>query len=516
MPPCPNALRAAVLLPLGLVSLGILGGCEVGPTYAPPIVNAPAAWETLPKVPSRTVPEEAAPDWWRTFRDPQMTALIEQLAAQNLDLMAATERVIQGRAQRQVVASRGLPRIDGQSLDFYNRTSRNGIGTLFTPAPDSPREFPFFQEGLQMSWELDLFGRVRRAVEAQDANTLAAVENRNGIALAAAAELAQGYLELRGIQARIAVAQRNLRLSRENIALVEQRFANGAANTLDRAQARSQEAMIEQLLPSLRTQEAALINLIGMLLGQAPRALEAALRPPKALPRLPRRVAVGLPATLLGRRPDTREAEARLRAAVAETGAAVAEFYPDIDLIGTLNVQSLRLADLFTLPSRAFNVGADISIPIFEGGRLRGNLALRESRQREAAIAFQRTVLRAWQETDNALTAYAEAQRRAVALVRAVAQNEIALGAARQRYVEGLVDFLNVNTTHAQLLQSQNELADSHTQIATSLVTLYRALGGGWVQFAQGGARPRPPAEPDVTPSQVPAMPDRAEGVPGD
>ncbi|MBE7198492.1 MAG: efflux transporter outer membrane subunit [Parafilimonas terrae] len=457
-----------------------LAGCQVGPTFEPPVVAAPAAWGPTPKAPSRPIPEESDPDWWQAFRDPLLTDLIERLAAQNLDLKAATERVVQGAAQREVVASRGLPHIEGQSIDFYNRTSRNSFSTLFQPAPGAPQEFPYYQQGLQMSWELDLFGRVRRAVEAQDANTLAAVENRNGVALAAMAELAQSYVQVRGVQARIAVAQRNLVLARENIALVETRFANGAANNLDRAQARSQEAMIEQTLPPLRTQEASMINTVGFLLGEAPRALEGALRPPKALPRLPRSVAVGLPMTLLRRRPDIREAEARLRAAVAETGAAEAEFYPDIDLLGTINVQSLRLSDLFTLPSRAFNVGPNISIPIFEGGRLRGNLALRESQQREAAIAFQRTVLRAWQETDNALTAYAETQRRALALIRAVEQNQIALQAARQRYVEGLVDFLNVNTTHAQLLQSQNELADSHTQAATALVTLYRALGGGW------------------------------------
>lgn len=471
-----------------LLSAAWLAACQVGQDFEPPSVAAAPAWGPTARAPSRAVADEADPDWWRALGDPQLTALITRLADQNLDLKAATERVVQNAAQRQVIASRALPNIEGQSIDFYNRPSQNGISSVFQLQPNAPQEFPLYQQGLQLSWELDLFGRVRRAVEAQDATTLASVESRNGVALAALAEMAQSYVQLRGVQARIAVAQRNLVLAREDIALVDQRLANGVGTTLDRAQAAAQEAMIEQTLPPLRTQQAALINTIGFLLGEAPRALETELQRPKALPRLPRTVAVGLPATLLRRRPDVREAEARLHAAVAEAGAAEAQFYPDINLIGTVNVQSLRLSELFMLPSRAFTIGPDISIPIFEGGRLRANLALRESHQREAAVTFQRTVLRAWQETDNALTAYAESQRRTLALIRAVAQNETALTAARQRYAEGLVDFLSVNTTHSQLLRSQNELADSHTQTATSLVTLYRALGGGW-QLASTGSK---------------------------
>jgi NodT family efflux transporter outer membrane factor (OMF) lipoprotein len=195
---------------------------------------------------------------------------------------------------------------------------------------------------------------------------------------------------------------------------------------------------------------------------------------------VPRRVPVGLPGTLVRRRPDVREAEARLHEATAQTGVAVANFYPDVTLNGAAGVESLHLSNLFSPASAAFSVGPDVSIPIFEGGRLRGALALRESQQREAAITFQKTVLRAWQEVDDALTAYAEAQHKRADIARAVVQNQAALQAARQRYSEGALDFLNVNSALGQLLQSENDLADSDTQIATDLVNLYRALGGGW------------------------------------
>jgi NodT family efflux transporter outer membrane factor (OMF) lipoprotein len=198
------------------------------------------------------------------------------------------------------------------------------------------------------------------------------------------------------------------------------------------------------------------------------------------IPRVPRRVAIGLPGTLVRRRPDVREAEARLHEATAQTGVAVANFYPDVTLNGNIDVESLHLSNLFNLTSTAFAVGPSISIPIFEGGRLRGTLELRESKQREAAIFFQKTVLQAWREVDDALTAYRESQRRRVDVAQSVTENQTALQAAKQRYTEGAIDFLNVIAAQAQLLQSENDLADSDTQIATNLVNLYRALGGGW------------------------------------
>jgi NodT family efflux transporter outer membrane factor (OMF) lipoprotein len=346
--------------------------------------------------------------------------------------------------------------------------------------PGASVEYALFREGLTSSWQLDLFGRVRRAVEAADASALAAVENRHGVALAAVAELAQSYMQLRGTQQRIEITKRNLRLVEENVELVNQRFANGTATTLEVAQARAQRATIAATLPPLRSQVAELINAIGLLLGDAPRALEAELKPAQMIPRVPRKVPVGLPGTLVRRRPDVREAEARLHEATAQTGVAVANFYPDVTLNGTAGVESFQLSNLFTPNSVIFAVGPSISIPIFEGGRLLGTLELRESQQREAAISFQKTVLRAWKEVDDALTDYREAQRRRADVAQSVTENRAALQAARQRYTEGAIDFLNVITAQAQLLQSENDLADSDTRIATDLVNLYRALGGGW------------------------------------
>jgi len=463
--------------------LGIgLTGCIVGPDYqALEVKEAPRRpGPDDGGVASRTVEGAVDITWWKSFRDSELTLLVERLAAQNLDLKTAAERVIQSVAQRQVAYSQGLPHIEGQSLSTYNRVSPNGPISEFVPAPGSTLDYAHFQDGLTSSWQLDLFGRVRRAVEAADANALAAVENRHGVALAAVAELAQSYMQLRGTQNRLGIAKRNLRLAEENVELVNTRFRNGVATTLDMAQAKAQQATIAATQPPLRAREAELINAIGLLLGEAPRALEAQLHRSRIIPRVPPKVPVGLPGTIVRRRPDIREAEARLHQATAQTGVAVANFYPDVTLNGAVNLDSLHVSNLFTPASTAFEVGPSISIPIFEGGRLRGALALSESRQREAAVFFQETVLRAWKEVDDALTDYREAQRRRVDVARSVTENQAALQAARQRYSEGAIDFLNVITAQAQLLQSENDLADSDTQVATDLVNLYRALGGGW------------------------------------
>lgn len=488
-----------VVARLSGLMLGLeLSGCTVGPDYVKPEMEEPSrllAARNGESMASRTVEGAVDLAWWQSFRDNQLSSLVERLVAQNLDLKTAAERVVQSVAQRRVAASQGLPHVGAQSASVYKQVSLNGEVSLFEPVPGAGRDYGLFQDGFTSSWQLDLFGRVRRAVEAADANTLAAVENRHGVALTAVAELAQSYMQLRGTQDRLAIARRNLRLAEENVGLVNARVSYGVATTLDLAQAKAQQATIAATLPPLRTQEVELINAIGLLLGDGPRALETELHRSKALPRVPRKVPVGLPGTIVRRRPDVREAEAKLHEATALTGVAVANFYPDVTLNGTAGLESLHLENLFNLTSAAFVVGPSVSIPIFQGGQLRGNLALRKSRQREAAILFQKTVLRAWTEVDNALTAYREAQKRRASVARSVTENKAALEAARQRYTEGAIDFLNVIAAQAQLLQSQNDLADSDTQIAVDLVDLYRALGGGWevADVAYRGADPAPP-----------------------
>ena len=481
---------------LAVTMAAALAGCTVGPDFHRPDDDAPKTWWSRPTDKLASMPTFGGTvdvAWWTRFHDAELSSLVDRLARQNLDLQAAAERIEQGRAQRRIAASQGLPTLDANGLYNRVRSSPPVLNALVVPAPGAPIQFDLFQDDLSSSWEIDLFGRVRRAVEVQRANTAAAVEARHAIALMAIADLAQDYMQLRGTQATEAITQASLTDAERNVALVRNQFANGTSTTLDIANAETQRATIASNLPSLHAAEASLVNAIGSLLAEPPRALQPELGP-AAQPPVPPTVPIGLPAELARRRPDMREAEARLHAATAETGVAIADFYPDVRLTGQIGTQALQFPQAFNLYSGYFMVGPTIDVPLFEGGRLRATLRLRRSQQREAAISYHNTVLQAWQDVDNALTAYAEAQHRRDSVAEAVRQSALALDAARQRYQQGAVDFLNVLSAQTMLLQNQSTLANSDTQIETDLVALYRALGGGWEIADKTETAPVPPA----------------------
>ena len=459
----------------------LLAGCTVGPNFETPNVDSPAAYGAEPAdVPGRTYGGEVDTRWWTSFRDPELSSLVDRLGKQNLDLQTAAERIQQARAQRDVAASQGLPHIDATPKYTRERESPNGITGLVEPAPGAPLEFNLFQPMLSAGWELDLFGRVRRAVEAAGAQAQSAIEARRGIALSAIAELAQDYMQLRQLQREEAFVRDNLALSDKRVALVRNRFANGVATTLDIAQAEAQASTIAQNLPTLRSQEAQMINAIGLLLAEPPRSLADELAKPAPQPPIAPQVPIGLPGELMRRRPDIRQAEADLHAATAQTGVAVASFYPDISLSGSFGFESLKTSTLFDWASRAFMGGASVDLPIFEGGRLKGTLRLRKSQQGEAAIIYRKTVLQAWHDVDNALTAYAEAQHARADTQATVQADARALKAAEQQYREGVATFIDVIAAQSALLQAQDALARDNAQAEIDLVALYKALGGGW------------------------------------
>ena len=468
---------SAALLGAGLA----LAGCTVGPNFTSPKTPAPPAFGAEPAdVASRTYGGAVDAAWWTSFGNAELTSLTERLARQNLDLKAAAERIVQARAERRVTASQGLPHLELQGYAENLRASPEGLLKTLQPAPGAPGQFEIYQDQAQASWEIDLFGRVRRAVEAQSANVTVQTEARHALALSALAELAQDYLQLRGLQVREAVIQHNLDLTHRREALVRDRFANGVATNLDVAQADAQAASIAEDLPTLHTEEARLTNALALLLAEPPRALEAELKPAGTLPARPPAVPVGLPSELLRRRPDVREAEARLHVATAQTGVAVADFFPQVSLSGSFGTQSLSTSNLFTYGARSFMAGPSITVPLFEGGRLKGELDLRKSEQREAALAYQQAVLQAWHDVDNALTAYAEGQHRRADTLTAVRSNQVALLTAEQRYSQGADTFLDVIAAQGAVLQTQDALAQVEAQLDVDLVTLYRALGGGW------------------------------------
>ena len=286
-----------------------------------------------------------------------------------------------------------------------------------------------------------------------------------------------------GTKRTLAVIRENLDVSRHSLRLSQMRFNDGVATHLDVAQAAAQVASIEARLPSLEERQAQLINALSLLVAEPPRSLQNQLLHPVPLPQTAQRFAMGLPSELAERRPDIRQAQAQLHASTASIGVAKANFYPSIRLSGSAGFQSLQLSDFGNWSSRRFAIGPQLSLPIFEGGRLSGVLKLREAQQQEAALQYQQVVLRAWHEIDDVLRQYNANQLRRERLDEAVRQSRVALETAQHQYVEGAVDFLNVLTVQGALLASEEQWIDSSAAVSQALVGLYKALGGGWQAF---------------------------------
>ena len=297
--------------------------------------------------------------------------------------------------------------------------------------------------------------------------------------MTALAEIARDYVQLRGVQRTIQITRENLASAQQSARLTRERQRAGLTTDLDVANAEGQVASNAASLPPLEQQQAQLVNAIGLLLGAPPRALAADLLPVQMVPPVPPRVPVGLPSELARRRPDIRQAEAQLHAATADIGVAEADFYPRITLAGSFAFQSLQLRDLADWAARTYSFGPSISLPIFDGYRRKGTLELRKQQQQEAAIAYQKAVLQAFTEVDDALTAYQAEQRRNAQLQEAVKQNRLALNLAQQRYRQGISDFLEVLTAQRSLFAAEEQLARSTATVSTNLVQLYKALGGG-------------------------------------
>jgi NodT family efflux transporter outer membrane factor (OMF) lipoprotein len=437
-------------------------------------------------------------DWWALFHDPILTGLERRVAAENLDVKTAGIRFTESRAQLGIARAAQFPTLNGNVSYTREDASQNGLFAVIPSAAGATgangaagnsaggvqgqglSAFDLYQGGFDASWEVDLWGAVRRSVESASATSEAANEATRSVLLSSLAEVARDYIRLRGTQTELAIARENVRTARQSLDLTQQRAAGGVTTDLDVANASAQLRSTLAQIPSLEQQEAETINALSLLLGQPPNALRAELATAKPVPPVPPRVPVGLPSELARRRPDIRQAEAQLHAATADIGVAQANFYPSLNLTGSVGLQSLRFSQAFNLNSKQYAVGPGLTIPIFEGGQLRATLHLRKALQQEAAVNFQKTVLQAWHDVDNALTAYKAEQARRDELTQAVVEYQRALNLSQSRYQEGVADFLTVLVAETSLLSAQLQLADSTTTVSSNLVALYKALGGGW------------------------------------
>jgi len=491
----------------------LLGACASGPDFHAPDTGvavasfAPAGAADADT--SRTVEQDFDPAWWSLFNDHTLVALERDALAANLDLQAAAARIGQSRASLRQAGAALLPAVGANASGLRERASDKGImaltgastpisptaangadpfGNSSMPGESGSRPFSLWQYGFDASWELDLWGKARRARESAAAQVDAAGFDAAAVRVTITAEVARTYLELRGVQSDLRIARGTIDIARKSLHVAERRREQGVATGFDTAVSKAQLATFESALPDLEGRRDALMNALALLLAKPPHALDARLAGEDAVPGLPAQVPVGLPSQLAHRRPDILRAEARLHAATAAIGVAKADFYPSISLTGSFGMQALKFSEAGDWGARQFALGPVLHLPIFEGGRLAGNLALTEARQQEAAIGFQRTVLGAWHEVDNALTAYRTVQQRAAKLDIAVAENRRALANAERRYTQGAADYLSVLVTRQRLLDSENAASRSRTDMAVAMVSLYKALGGGWRTGGEAGA----------------------------
>jgi NodT family efflux transporter outer membrane factor (OMF) lipoprotein len=470
-------------------------GCTVGPDYRPPESHVPDAWSGTGAAAvsaARITPSPPVElvQWWNTFNDPVLSSLIGRAVVSNLDLRLAEGRVRQARASRGVVAAGFWPQVDASAnyVRSYDGSSPSASSSMAgSPSGTTVAARDLFQAGLDAAWELDIFGGVRRNIEASNADIQASEEDRRGVLVTLAAEVGTNYLNLRGFQQQIAIAQKNLKAQRHTAEITRKRFEAGFVSALDVASAQAQVATTESQIPSLESAAQGAIYSLSVLLGREPGALLRELSTETPIPPAPPEIPVGLPSDLIRRRPDIRRAEAQIHAATARIGVATADLFPKFSLTGAFGFSSSDLSSLANWSSRVWSFGPSVSWPIFAGGRIWWNIQVQNALEEQALIAYEKTVLTALKEVETALVAYAKELERRKSLTDAAENNARAVDLAMKRYIAGRTDFLAVLLFQGTLFQSEDSLVQSTRNLTTNLIALYKALGGGWEEEPQPG-----------------------------
>jgi NodT family efflux transporter outer membrane factor (OMF) lipoprotein len=521
---------------------GCLAACTVGPDFVAPHPHFSSVYQQDSAHPDAAMTEASNPDpqWWDQFGDTVLDTLIADSIEGNPSLQEGVLRVQEAGQQVASAAAAGLPTLGAngsfmreqlglkgilESNGAYSGLNEladanspvnqlspglgqkiNGAGTGLLDRLAAPVNL--YQYGLSSSWELDLFGRVRRSVEAAKATQQAQAEAANDALVMLESEVAQTYFQLRAAQ-NLALQQRHgIEAAQEAFDLTQKRQAVGLTSDLDVEQARAQLLSEESQLPGYETQAQEAINQLDDLAGQPPGALDALLSASAPLPRPPGMVGIGVPSALAQRRPDIREATAQLHAATAGVGEAQASFYPDITLMGSLGFRAVDASYLTNWASLFYSAGPSISLPILEGGRLTANLRMARAEQARAALNYRATVLNALREVENALVAYREDQAAAREAAATVQSAALSLHLSQSQYAHGLASFINVLDAERTLVTANQQLVQADAALGNDVVTLFTALGGGWQEDAKDIQAPDVnPAAPPV-PAAVDALAD--------
>lgn len=524
-----------------VILLAMPTGCAVGPDYHTPKTRLEPAYGELASTksapPSRTTTNSPAIEWWRTFNDSELDQLIAEALRENYNLQIAVMHVRQARFQRSIVAADLFPNVDADAGYLHTRGSKNVVlplgGGAGGKSPSTPRTksamksdppggsdppagggsgsagsggaggsiggnpfanqlTPFgkgglpgvtsslYQIGFDSNWELDVFGGKRRELEAAANDLAASVESLHDVTITLLAEVARNYFELRGAQQRLMVARDNLGAEKQTLELTISRANAGLTSRADVTRAEAQVAETSATIPPLQASARRSIHVLSTLLAREPTALSEELESEKPLPALPPEVPVGLPSELLKRRPDIRRADRGLAAATARIGSARAELFPKFALTGGIGLDSTSTGNLFDWQSRYFFISPTVVWRVFDAGRIISNVALQKANRQESVLQYRQTILTALREVEDALVVYATEKEHRNALADALNKNRESLNLVRDRYQHGLENFLAVLDAQRSVLATQDQLAQSDASLATDLVTLYKALGGGW------------------------------------
>ncbi|HUJ10326.1 MAG TPA: efflux transporter outer membrane subunit [Verrucomicrobiae bacterium] len=459
---------------LGALTVGLAAGCAVGPNYRPPKTAAPANWSEAQLGGATNAPVQVVA-WWKTFKDPELTSLIERAVKANYDLRIAEAQLLQARALRAGAAWNLGPTIDAAGSYTDAKRARNAqTSTLAKPHTD------LYDAHFDASWEIDIFGGLRRQLEQATALYGSVEENRRAVLISVLSEVALNYVNIRGFQYRLDIARKNIKAQQEALDQTRTRFNAGLTSELDVKQAQSLLATTQAQLPGLDTSLKQTVHQLGVLLGQQPGALREELAATAPIPATPPSVPVGMPSDLLRRRPDVRTAERQLAAATANIGVQTAELFPKLTLLGTGGFQSLSAGDWIAPGGKYWSAGPTVTWRLLDFGRIRAQVKAANAQQQQAFAFYEKTVLTAFQDVEDALVAYNNEQLHYRSLVDAVDADRGAVALANKLYKEGLGDFLAVLTAERSLYQDEDQLATSQATVTANLVTLYKALGGGW------------------------------------
>ena len=457
-----------------------LGGCAaVGPDYSEPQLAVPAGWSAGTGTDAMDAVLLAR--WWHGFGDPVLDRLVADALAANLDLAQARARLREARARRGVAGAALAPSVDASLSGSRSRSSgQSGSG--------STREL--YSAGFDASWELDVFGGLRRSVEAAQADLEASVESLSDTRVSLAAEVALNYIDLRTAEQRLAIAEESIAYRGENHQIIRWRQQAGLVSELDLAQATTDLESTRAVLPPLRTAVTEAKNRLAVLLGRNPGELESLVHADRPIPLAAGEIVAAIPADTLRQRPDVRVAERRLAAQTARLGEAEAARYPSFRLSGSLGLEALELDALADRDANTHSLFGGITAPVFNAGRIAANIEIQDALVEQARLAYRAAVLAALEEVENALTAVANTDARRAKLAEAAAAARTTLAIAEYRYASGLADFLSVLDAQRTQLSLDEQLAGSTGELARAQIRLYKALGGGW------STEPLPAKEP--------------------